>query len=317
MSLPKNLIPLILIIIFAGCSNQESTPDQLNIFHAGSLSVPVKQINKAFLEIHPGIEIRAEAAGSVACARKITDLNRPCDVLLSADYNVINKFLIPEKSSWNIKFAANEMVIAFNKESRKASEITPANWPETLENPDIEFGRSDPNSDPCGYRTVLSLLLAEAYYDQPGLADRLLIKDQVYIRPKETDLIALLETHVIDYIFIYRSVAVQHDLKFIQLPDSVNLKDPQLSAWYKTVSVEINGKKPGEKIIQTGEPMTYGLTIPLNAPNPDLALEYVKFLLEAENGMQILEENGQPSLIPAKTNSWKNIPQPIKAFARP
>ena len=29
----------------------------------------------------------------------------------------------------------------------------------------------------------------------------------------------LLETHTIDYIFLYRSVAQQHDLKYLLLPD--------------------------------------------------------------------------------------------------
>ena len=56
------------------------------IFHAGSLSVPLKQMEKAYEEQNPGIDIRLEGAGSVACARKITDLNRECDIMASADY---------------------------------------------------------------------------------------------------------------------------------------------------------------------------------------------------------------------------------------
>lgn len=47
-----------------------------------------------------------EAAGSRDCARKIRDLKRPCDVLASADYLVIEQLLVPDYADWNICFAA-------------------------------------------------------------------------------------------------------------------------------------------------------------------------------------------------------------------
>ena len=113
--------------------------------------------------------------------------------------------------------------------------------------------------------------LAEKHIRREGLADRLLDKDTRFIRPKETDLIALLETGTIDYIFLYRSVASQHGLLFITLPDVINLKNPGYSERYGTVSVEISGKRPGEKIVKRGAPIVYGITIPSNSPSPGLA----------------------------------------------
>ena len=50
-----------------------------------------------------------------------------------------------------------------------------------------------------------------------------------FIRPKETDLLALLEAGEIDYLFIYRSVAQQHGLKMILLDDAMNLKAAKLA----------------------------------------------------------------------------------------
>lgn len=310
-----SIFGLISLFLLQSCDQQSK--QQLIIFHAGSLSVPVRQINEAFNELHPEVEIRPEAAGSVACARKITDLKQPCDVMLSADYNVIDKFLIPKYSSWNIKFASNEMVIAFTGNSAEAGKINSQNWPEILTNQKVRYGRSNPDSDPCGYRTVLCLKLSDRFYHQPELSGLLLPKDNIYIRPKETDLIALLETQTIDYIFIYRSVAVQHNLKYINLPDSVNLKNPALSDWYRTASVAIAGKAPGEKITQRGEPMIYGLTIPDNAPDRNLAVEYIRFLLSSDEGMKIMEENGQPSLVPSPSATWQNIPEALQPFALP
>jgi molybdate/tungstate transport system substrate-binding protein len=303
------------ILSFSGCKSSDDQ-NRLIIFHAGSLTVPVKQIIEKFNERHPEVKIFSEAAGSVANARKITDLKRNCDVFLSADYNVINKFLIPDFASWNIHFAANEMVIAYHDLSALSKEINQENWIEILMNDKVRFGRSDPDSDPCGYRTLLCMQLAEKVFNDHGLLQSFLAKDTRYMRPKETDLIALLETNTIDYFFIYRSVAVQHNLKYVQLPDSINLKSHNLSGWYANASVEINGKKPGEKIIQTGEPMIYGLTIPDDAPNPDIALVFTEFLLSAD-GMAIMGKNGQPSLVPSAAKNFGLIPDKLKQFARP
>lgn len=288
----------------------------LIIFHAGSLSVPMKQITDSFKKENPEVSILMEAAGSVECARKITELNKPCDVMASADYTVIDKILIPGHASWNIKFASNEMAIVYTEKSKKSDLINSSNWFEIMLDKNVQIGRSDPNSDPCGYRTVLVTKLAEKYYKKSGLSDDLLKKNTGNIRPKETDLLAILETGNVDYIFLYRSVAEQHKLKYILLPDELNLKNPAFEELYSSVSTEINGKKPGEKIIQKGEPMIYGITIPKLAPNKPVAMAFVKFLLDKEKGGAILSRLGQPSVIPASTISFDSIPEELKPFAR-
>ena len=313
----------LLLIILSSCNNssfKNQSPvndEKLIIFHAGSLSMPVKDVIEAFKKTHPKAEILTESAGSVDCARKITDLHKPCDVMLSADYKVIDKFLIPQFADWNIKFASNEMVLVYSDKSKFDNEITDKNWPEILLKPNVFYGRSEPNSDPCGYRTTFTVKLAEKYFGKPGLAEKILEKDQRFIRPKEVDLIALLQTNAIDYVFIYRSVAVQHQLPFLTLPDSINLGNPALALWYNSVSTNINGNKPGETSKQTGEAMVYGLTIPKNSPNPELAMEFVEFLLSAENGMKIMAKNGQPTVIPAFTDTYSKLPETLKPFASP
>jgi len=296
-------------------SSNQSETQELIIFHAGSLSVPFKQIAEAFEKENPGVKVILEADGSRKCARKITDLNKKCDVMASADYSVINNLLIPEYADWNIKFVSNEMTIVYNEKSKYANEINAENWLDILMKNDVIFGRSDPNSDPCGYRSVLTCKLAEKFYKKNGFVKEFLSKDVNYIRPKETDLLALLESGNIDYIFLYRSVAQQHGLKYLILPDSVNLKNPELSDCYKTVSVNISGKKPGEEITKIGAPMVYGITILKNAPNPKSAEKFLQFLLNKENGLKILEKNGQPSLVPAISETYDKIPESLKKFA--
>lgn len=288
----------------------------LILFHAGSLSVPVKQIITEFNKVYPNVKVLAESAGSVECARKISELKKPCDVFASSDVKVIDKNLIPDYADWSIKFASNEMVIAYNEKSRKAPEIGKDNWYNILLSSEVAFGRADPDADPCGYRAVLTIKLAEKYYNKKNLSSQFLAKDTKHIRPKEVDLLALLESNTLDYIFIYKSVADQHKLKYVVLPDEINLKNPQMDTLYASVSVEVKGKKPGEKKVQKGEAMVYGITIPKNAPNLKAAIAFVKFFLEKNNGIKIMEANGQPSLIPSYSPTYNNIPDSLKQFAK-
>jgi len=316
---PRILAVLLFVVFACSCSGsgERERSGKLIVFHAGSLSVPMREMAEAFERKHPGVEIVLEAAGSRACARKIADLGRECDVMASADYTVIDELLIPARAAWNIRFAANEMAIVYQGSSRMAGEIGPDNWHEILSRGDVAYGRSDPDSDPCGYRTVLTLKLAEACYGVDGLAAGLLGKDTGYIRPKETDLLALLETGAIDYIFLYRSVAEQHGLEYVTLPDEINLGRPELKDHYATVSVDVSGGEPGTFITKRGEPMVYGVTIPSGAPNPELAVDFVAFMLDESKGLEIMERNGQPSLVPSPTDTYGMIPERLKPFALP
>ena len=308
------LISALISLLVLSCSGSREE-GKLIVFHAGSLSVPFSQIAAQFEEENPGVEVSLEAAGSRRCARKISELDRECDVMASADYEVIDQLLIPEHAGWNIRFATNEMALAFMRGNRKARGLSGRNWYEILQRDDVTFGRSDPDSDPCGYRTVLTLKLAEKYYGVDGLAMSLLEKDQEYIRSKETDLLGLLEAGALDFIFIYRSVARQHDLGIQLFPDEINLKTPDFADYYSTVSVKISGKKPGEFIERKGAPMVYGVTIPGNSPSPDLALKFVEFLLDSEKGLKIMERNGQPPLVPSPTSTYDALPERLRKFA--
>lgn len=286
-------ILLVALLAFFSCKSSGTKGDNseisgdLIIFHAGSLSMPFKAIADTFMKIHPGVNVLAEASGSIDAARKITELNRPCDIMASADYSVIDNLLVPEFADDNIKFAANEMAIVFNDKSRYASQIDSSNWAEILMKEDVAFGRADPNSDPCGYRTLLTLKLAGVN------SDKFTEKDQKFIRPKEVDLLALLDVNAVDYIFLYKSVAVQHNLRYTQLPESVNLSNPNLNDVYSKVSVQVRGAKPGETMTMNGEAMVYGIAVLRDAPNKKAAEAFIEFLLSEEGGRKILREMGQ------------------------
>lgn len=308
----KLIIPFLLISLFLSCG-QDNSKSQIYILHAGSLSVPFKQLADAFVKQYPEADIKLEAHGSRTCARHIAELGKLVDVFGSADSQVIRTLLIPEFADYCIDFANNEMVIMYTPQSKFAGEIDSQNWFKIFLREGVEFGHSDPNADPCGYRAVLTQKLAEKYYQVPGLYKQLKGRmKEKNIRPKEVDLIALLESGELDYIFIYKSVAQQHKMKYIRLPLEINLGDKDKEPDYATVSVKITGKKPGSWVVRKGAPMVYGITIPKNAPNPEWGIKFVSFLF-SKQGRQIISRNGQGVIYPPTTGRPEKLPPALKS----
>ncbi len=287
------ILPLLAVMgcFLFSCKNTQNEKIVLTVFHAGSLSVPFKQIEAEFEQSHPHIDVVLEAAGSIACARKITDLHRDCDVMASSDFTVIDKFLVPDYTDASIKFATNELVLAYVPDSKYATELDASNWYRVLFREDVIYGRSDPNSDPCGYRSLLLFQLAEKYYGIDSLAVKLSGKNTDFIRPKESDLIALLQSGNLDYAFEYKSVAVSMGLEYLIFPDSINMRNPGLDEFYKQSSIEINGKKPDEKLNRYGASIVYGICKLKQAPQPKEAQQFMDFVL-SEKGRKIMESNG-------------------------
>lgn len=312
----KKWIIFFFTVLFLLIWNCRSNKEKLLILHAGSLSVPFKQISDAFMYKNPGILIQTEAAGSRTCARKITELNVPADVMASADSSVIQKLLMPLYADFCIDFATNEMVIMYTEQSQKSEEITIHNWHDILIMPHVQYGHSDPNADPCGYRTLLCWQLAEKYYRRPGLYN-LLIQScpDKNIRPKEVDLLALLESGELDYIFIYRSIAEQRHGLYLVLPDEINLKKADLSEYYQQASVELEGVVPGEKIMRKGAPMIYGITIPKSAKSPEWAARFVAFVL-GPDGQRIMRNNANPLILPPRTDHFDALPELLKPLVQ-
>jgi len=295
---------------------EPSLEGKLIIFHAGSLTVPIQELTEKFQAQYPGVTFETEASGSNAAARKISELGRQADLMMSADYTVIDKLLIPGFADWNVRFARNTMVIAYTDQSQYADEISADNWYEILTRDGVIYGHSDPDADPCGYRTLLVWQLAEKHYGVPGLYTRL---DEhcppENVRPKSVELIALLESGDMDYAFEYRSVAVQHGLEFVELPDELNLSMVEHADFYSQATVDIAGSEPGTTMTMTGSPIVYGVTIPKNAPSPDLAVEFVEFLLGPE-GQAVMAGQGQPPIVPPVAGDVSAVPAELREMVK-
>ncbi len=285
----------------------------LTIYHAGSLTIPFDEVTKEFNKLYPDIKVETEAAGSATAIRKVTELGKKAGIIASADYTLIPEMMFPEYAEWYIIFATNQMVIAYTDKSRFGNEINKDNWYEILQRDGVKYGRSNPDRDPCGYRTLMVWQLAEDYYNAPGLYDKLYGAAGELIRPKEVDLIALLESGDLDYAFEYLSVARQHNLNYVVLPAEINLSSEEFNDFYATAQVEISGKEPGSKTTKTGKSIVYGVTIPNNFPRQEIAIAWISFLLSPE-GMTIMEANSQPPIIPAVTNDKSKLPDELRKY---
>ncbi len=331
----KLLLIVLLALLFMACSQHAEEKIVLKVFHAGSLTEPMKAFKREFEKMYPNVEVQLEAAASVVTIRKVTELGRAADVIASADYTLIPKMMYPDYADWTIMFATNEIVLAYTNRSKYADEISAENWYQILRRPDVKFGFSNPNDDPCGYRSQMVIQLAELYYNDSKIYDDLVAKNsnlrfveengtyvlrmprsedinpntsKLMIRSMEMELIHGIETGEIDYYFIYRSVAQQHGHRFVELPPQINLGDPDYADFYRKVKVILAN---GKEVI--GKPIIYGITIPKNAEHKEYAEKFVELIL-SEKGRKILEELGQPPLTLAKADNVDKLPDVLKKY---
>jgi molybdate/tungstate transport system substrate-binding protein len=271
----------------SGSHAPETSADTVVVFDAGTLALPIKAVFDSFATRASAVLVQ-ENAGSLETARKLIDLGRVPDVIALADYEIFPRLLMPQYTTWFVPFARNRMVLAYTDRSKGAREISPSTWWQVVTRPGVDVGRSDPNLDPAGYRALLLFQLAELEYRQPGLAASLeRAAPPRNVRPKSADLVALLQTGELDYAWGYESVAQAAHLRYLHLPEHIDLGEPADSAYYARASVRVTGKSPGDTVAFRGEPIVYALSIPAAAPHAAAAARFVAFLLSPD-GKRIL-----------------------------
>lgn len=342
------LVFVLLSQLLAGCTTREKTP--LVIFAAGSLILPMQEVEKAFEKSHPDIDVKLEFHGSIQVLRHSSELHEPIDLVMSADHALIPMLMYSQNmpgtdipyASWSMKFATNSMSLAYTPQSRYADEITPDNWFEILGREDVRIGLSDPRFDASGYRTLMLLKLAEKLYGKEGIfssvfsgqfttpirdLDRLeqttiLVPEvletrsgsKIFLRGSSIQLLSLLESGDIDYAFEYRSVIEQHNLEEVVLPDEINMGSPDHLQDYEKMVVKLDFQRfmTVEPVFK-GEVIAYGLTIPANAPHPEAAELFIQFLL-GEEGKGIMAANHHPLLDPISVDHYENLPVSLQPY---
>lgn len=219
-------------VLGSGLMTSEGTASPPTVLVAGSLQGIAGRIGVATVE----------AYGSVAARRLLVEGARAPDAIALADPRLF-RGLADEVTL----FASNALVLAYAESAPHAGAIR-TDWPSAINRPDIDIGRSDPDLDPLGYRTVMGLELAAEY----GVnADRVLDRSLIF---PETALMLALEAGELDAAFVYRNMAVEHDLPYVELPTRIDFSAPDHLDHYATVSYD-----RGRRTVR-GAPIAYGAT---------------------------------------------------------
>ncbi len=258
----------------------------LTILHAGSLTPLIDKVIKEF-EKTTNIEIVRRAGGSLYLANLIKEKRENWDLFFSADYLILED-LKGTFVDTLIPFASNKVVIAYTEKSKFSKEINSSNWINILSRPGVRVGRSNPTLDPCGYRVILMLEMIKTLYGEDIYEKLKKNLHKKYVRPKSAEILNLLEMGELDYAFIYLSDALYRKLNFINLTDSLNFGNFNLSDFYSKFSISVDGKRI------KGAPIIYAYAPNPASPNIDEITKFIKFF---ESRCEfLLKESGLRSL---------------------
>jgi len=211
----------------ANADRASASAGTANVLVAGSLQQLAGEVGDASVEAH----------GSVACRRLLEDGARDPDAVALADPTLFDG--LAERVTC---FATNALVVAARDEVADRYD----DWRALVADRDLALGRTDPDRDPLGYRTVMALRLADGV-DADALSDR------IDLFP-ETGLLRTLEAGGIDAAFAYRNMAVEHDLPYLDLPERIDFSNPELADAYADASVELSDRTV------RGAPIRYAAT---------------------------------------------------------
>jgi molybdate/tungstate transport system substrate-binding protein len=330
--------------VFSGTSKQI-----LKIHCATSLLFPLEKVEADFESAHPDVDVEIEGHGTIQVIRHVTELNQKIDLLLVADYVLIPRMMYDTKmpntdesfANYYIRFATNSLVLAYTNQSKYANEINSDNWYSILARQDVKLGLANPQLAAIGYRALIAIQLAEDYYGEPNLFHDIFTAnleppissvkdgsnytifvpgvqnpkgDKLTLRGSEVDLIALLQPGFLDYCLIYLSNAKQYGFNYIELPDEINMGSPQYESNYGRVEVVHEHQRFATvNLDRVGETIYYGLTIPRNAPNAELAEEFSKFILEGQ-GKTDFDLAYHPVFTPAFTDNPQAVPTSLQSL---
>ncbi|WP_436344202.1 extracellular solute-binding protein [Natronorubrum sp. FCH18a] len=267
----------------AGCLGGSTSA--VRVLAAGSLARTVEEhVGPAFRE-ETGIEVRGEYYGANAVMRMVEDRTKHPDVVVSADATLLRDRLYGAFTDWDVEFATNSVGIGYTEETafgRRLENGEP--WYELAREADEgDLAIGDPNLDPLGYRAVQAFELAANEHGLDGFREELL--EIVYEEPEEPQLMVGVESGSRAGAIVYRNMAVDHGIPFLEFPDEYNFADPELADHYATVAFTTDE----DGYTAEGRPICYNATVTDDADEPDAGHRLVQFLVDRPD---LLEDAG-------------------------
>ncbi|MGI0131542.1 MAG: substrate-binding domain-containing protein [Thermoplasmata archaeon] len=298
----------------------------LSITAAGTLGTLFPRVGDALANASPGVDAPLSAQqyqGSLAALAQITVAHATYDVAAAADYRLIPQLLEPTYASYEVIFATTPEVLAYDPSIPAFAGINTTNWPSKLVVSGAPLAIANASTDPNGFNEIFVLEL-EGLETNGSLAS---LYDHYFTTPvgsfaqpdpsttrvePETQAAALLATHQIAAFIIYRSYAVAHGLAFVPLDPLVGLGglDPASIAAYAKATTTIDTPL-GPELVR-GAPVAFGATVPANAPNPSLGVDFLDLLLSPEGASLLVGAGFDPV-----TPGWTDAPGHVPAILAP
>lgn len=253
---------LALLPIFSAASVPDVT---VSVAYAGSLVATMEGPLKIALGRQTGLRFAGEAKGSRALANLISAGLRTPDVFISADPGLVARLREQHLVDRYTVFGSARMVVAYSAKSPRHALFERAaagkmSILDVLANPSVRVGRTDPQLDPKGARTIRVLRLLGKHFDDAAKAQTVERKAEAF---PEEDLAVRVESGEIDAGFFYSTEIPGRDLHAIELPSDANLSHD----------------------------IAYAVAVMKSAPHPQAAQTFARFLLSGA-GKAILEKAG-------------------------
>ncbi len=278
-------------IVAAGTAHaQDLTP--IDVAYAGSMGSMMEGPVKAGVAQALQIGMHGRAAGSDALAKLIVGGSISPDLFISVTPGPMMTVLKARKARTGVPIARTEMVIAYSPKSQYAQQFAAAAgptrsampWWRVLEQSGMRFGRTDPTVDPQGRNIIFTFQLAETYYNQPGLTQKVLGEtinaSQIFLEPTVQ---ARLQSGELDAASAYKIQPGPFNLPYISLPPEINLGDDAMSSRYAHASLTLNGKTFHP------EPLVYYTTVLDGSSHKDKATAFLNWL-QGSDGQAILKK---------------------------
>jgi molybdate/tungstate transport system substrate-binding protein len=285
------------------------------VMYAGSLVKIFEDVIGPAFQSESGYPYVGEGKGSVQVSNLIKDGFRTPDVFVSAGTVPMMRLMntTPPVVDWLLKFGSAEIVIAYSPNSPHFGDLERVRmgeipWYDVVSQDGFKFGRTDPELDPKGYYGIITAELANSYYNDSSIKNRIFGEDRnpKQIFPEET-LKTVLETGSLDAVIAYKHEAISRGLPYITLPKEINLGDPTYSDFYKRANYTMQAD---QKTIY-GELVDFSITIPKTVKNTDGAISFVNFVI-SKNGSQLLKSQGLNPINITVEGNTHNIPLSIK-----
>ncbi|MEM4083144.1 MAG: extracellular solute-binding protein [Saccharolobus sp.] len=309
-------------------STTTSQQQILTVYVAGAYTAIFNNLASQFQNA-TGIPVKIVPGGSFGLAGQIASLTPvPASAFFPVAYIQAVELEGSRNAGWAIAFLSDQITIVYSNYTTKSPYWNQlySNYTMAMKTNESKYwynffsllvtkfsiGISNPSTDPEGLYGMLILKMAGYLYanhNESYFID-LLNKNPGYkVSPTTEAYVAPLKAGTLDFAISYVSYAISQNLEYLKLPPWFSFAYyPNETKWYSQFSynITVNGKT----LTISGNPIYLYATVPLGAPNPQAAYEFIQFIV---THVSELAKYGVTPLKPALLfyNNASNVPAPI------